>query len=136
MSRFYHFSPVYRVLINQLSNTPISKTSTFFKYAESRLSDGSYKYGELQFLKGVIFKWLLETLMDASVHTAWHFITNYNSKIVNPIFFGTPCTFPTFNTGKIYFQKWQVASTISPNFKRNWNTLRASKALWYPNQTK
>ena len=37
------------MLINQLSNTPISKTSTFFKSAESSLSDGSYKNGELQF---------------------------------------------------------------------------------------
>ena len=45
-----------QMLINQLSNTPISKTSTFFKFTESRLSVGSFKNGELQFLIGPIFK--------------------------------------------------------------------------------
>ena len=44
------------VPLNRLSNTPISKTSTFLKSAESRLSDGSYKKGYFQFLIGVIFK--------------------------------------------------------------------------------
>ena len=60
-----------KMLINEFSNNPISKPSTFFKSAESRLSDGSYKNGKLHFLIGVIFKWMHEVLMDASVHTAW-----------------------------------------------------------------
>ena len=37
---------------------------------------------------------------------------------------------------KKYFQKWQTVSIISPHSQRNWNTFRANKTLWYPNQTK
>ena len=62
-----------QMLKNQLSNIPISKKSTFFKSADFRLSDGSYKNGELQFLIGVIFKWLHEVLMAPKciLHGLW-----------------------------------------------------------------